>query len=493
MSGKRKKLLSSTTALVCVVALLIGGTFAWRGVSSALNEFGGTKEVVTDPGANLHVDSDNSTGEKNVYVENTGDADVFVRIQLSEIFVPDGTGRPDPMNWVLFEPTALTDSGTYFDAYGSAFSWTLGNTAPYNYKSIVDSTEWAAAADRSETDELVGDAFGSSKPGSAIVMLRDATTESKVAPAGTVITMADYTAKNATDKADFEGWVYDVDGYAYWSQPLAEDATTSMLMSAVELPTPGSETFYYAINVDMEYVDIKDLPAWTEGVDIQAGANAGEKAGATSTDAQAMLKALVAEGEEPTLDVEIGDTFMASGYEWVVLEKDDAGNAFVTTKYLIGPRPTVVKFNNEQAGLGSNVYAGSNLEAEMDALYARVVTSDETETGLKITEMAQPSNAQTVVSTDHTPGNPGLSVVTESGKTSFFPLNAPELAKYFANNSARIARYEDNTAAWYWLRGPGQNDNTASSVNMSGATQTAMGGAAVTYEYALRPALWIKL
>lgn len=117
MNVEKRKLLTSLTALVCVAALLVGGTFAWRGVASALNEFGDeeiTPPDPTDPGANLHDDFDAATGDKNFFVENTGDADVYVRVKLEEMFV-DGINDPATGTWELFKPTDLTNSGAYHD------------------------------------------------------------------------------------------------------------------------------------------------------------------------------------------------------------------------------------------------------------------------------------------------------------------------------------------------------------------------------------------
>ena len=246
MQGKRNKILTSITAIVCIVALLVGGTLAWRGVSGALNEFSALRAETpepTEPGANLHDDFDPATGDKNIYVENTGDSDVYVRVKLEEVFANGSNEAPNPLTWATFKPadaTALANSGTYYNAYDDAFSWTLGNDAEYEYQSIVGSTEWDATTNRAEKDDLVADALGGAKAASTIVDMQGVITETKEAPAGTVISMGEY--KLRTDKDTWAGWVYDTDGYAYWSQPLGKDETTSLLLNGVKIPAAGSET-----------------------------------------------------------------------------------------------------------------------------------------------------------------------------------------------------------------------------------------------------------
>ena len=509
MQGKKKKLLTSITALICVVALLVGGTFAWRGVSSALNEFTATKATETDPGANLHDDFDATTGDKNIYVENTGDSDVYVRIRLDEVFV-DGSNTPS-IAWSTFVPGIdLTESGAHHDAYGTeGFVWTLGNeTTPYAYHSIEGSTEWDAAADRAATDALVGDALGSAKNGSTIVDLSAGDTTAKVAPTGTVITMADYNdpAKNPDGKA-FVGWIYDTDGYAYWSQPLKEGETTSLLLNGVTVPTANSETYYYAINAVMEYVDIEDLPAWTEDAEVEAGAGAGDEVDdETTAAAKAMLTAISvapsenidpAKGDWSDVKWELGETFEASGYEWIVIAVD-GDNALIITKDTIG---------KSRFDATTTVYANSELKGKIDSFYATelagndIAAADETK---KITGVAQPSDYldKTPASTGHTDASVGgLSKVDENGTTGCFLLSIQEVNNYLIGTSYAIgrsnhAKVADGFSVWgttdggadsYFTRSQ-RSGNDMHIVTNTGATS---GYCAITFDIMARPVVWI--
>ena len=341
MKRNKKKVLSGVTAVCCAGAVLVAGTFAWQAVSSAMNAFSDTlSEEGKNPGANLHDDFDSLTGEKKIYVENTGDTDVYVRVSLAELFAEGVSEQPAGGTWSTHMPANgdVADCGGGFqDAYEGAFTWNLGSTEVYNYQSIVGSAAWNASevagdveATRKGRDNLVGDALGSAQSGSTIVNLKDAVTADKVAPSAQVIAMKAYKEMSAANKSDFAGWVYDVDGYAYWSQPLAAGASTGLLLNGVTMPEAGTETYYYAINAVMEYVDTADLGAWThegsdgkreiilnekgqmashtkeKGAEIVAGSQAGQTTTEASTDASEMLidvskSSLTAEGATTNL------------------------------------------------------------------------------------------------------------------------------------------------------------------------------------------------
>ena len=314
MKDRSKKILSSGTALLCVLAILVSGTLAFLGSSVATNSFRDTIIPLTDlTGANLHDDFAGMQGvngdmitDKDVYVENTGDKDVFVRIKLTEVF--DGTSQ-------LFIPKIDGEGAIEAAGNTAGFEWKLGGNGPKNYNSIKDTTQWDNALAPGAQTGLVADAIG------------QATTASKAdtsvgTPAGQtldkdgVISMTQYFAMHTTDRAAFQGWIYDVDGFAYWSQPLEPDTATGLLLDSVRVPEVGKQTYEYDIVVDMEFVDMDDIPAWLDAgadgartvvvnADKQwdgvltnaAGATiqAGPKAGTTTTEATAEAKqALVA-------------------------------------------------------------------------------------------------------------------------------------------------------------------------------------------------------
>jgi|AKZA01.1.fsa_nt_gi hypothetical protein len=216
-----KKKISAATAMLCAIALLLAGTYAWYDFNqSELNEFSGTRERTPDvelvdifnpddvePGADVN---------KNVYVKNTGEVPLYVRVRLDEYLDLTSNTPNDPNNpanadkWIPHVPN--------------------GNA--HNYADYFKL------------------ALGGEKNGSTTA----------------VIGMAEYNALTVEQKLDFVGWIYDTDGYAYWSQPLQPETETGLLLNSVYVEQILEEfDFYYGINVVLQAVDKDDLPMWTEG------------------------------------------------------------------------------------------------------------------------------------------------------------------------------------------------------------------------------------
>ena len=79
--ASKKKLATAAVAVAAAAAVMMSGTFAWQSISqTALNE----ASDVINPGGRLH---DDFNGEnKDIYVENFADEDIYARIRLSEYF-----------------------------------------------------------------------------------------------------------------------------------------------------------------------------------------------------------------------------------------------------------------------------------------------------------------------------------------------------------------------------------------------------------------------
>ena len=498
MKARKKKVLSQVVAAVCVIALLITGSYAWRGLSAALNQFS-DRRVIDGAGANLHDDFSAATGEKEVYVENTGDSDVYVRIQLSDLLAKNTDVAPAYPNYELFKPGNLAQAGNQF---AEGFIWTFGNSSPYDYTSITGSADWAAAADRSAADALVGDQRGDAASGSTIVDLSTLPND-KEAPAGRVISMTEYwSAAFDTQRAEFAGWVYDADGYAYWSQVLPKGASTSLLLNGVTLPSTGDSTYYYAINVNMEYVDAVDLPAWTDNANIQTGANAGTKAETPTTEAIDMLKGIYDRRINWAQGLAIGDTFMASGWEWIVIGLDGSGNALVQTKDMVG----TTQYNTSPT-LAADQYVGSNLDNKMQGFYNKLKDYDLTTAGNRITEVARPSDYATKLQ--------ALSVVTSTGEPTCFALSLNEAYAYCNTRQDLLEAKATNKIAegfdanWYsgTLVGDNQYQMTRTTVLsiISGSSVVRLyaitpppavwtnNGSETENTYGARPSLWISV
>jgi len=109
-----------------------------------------------------------------------------------------------------------------------------------------------------------------------------------------LISMSDWLNLLNNGEATDDYWVYDTDGWVYWSSPIAGGATTGLLLDAIELNQVMDDTWYYAINAIGQFVTADDVDGFY---------NEGE---APSTDAETLLEAIGV-----TLDGSGNDDFVA--------------------------------------------------------------------------------------------------------------------------------------------------------------------------------------
>ena len=92
-----------------------------------------------------------------------------------------------------------------------------------------------------------------------------ATTETaKVITMAEWLTLPDDTSASGSTagntKADIKAWVYDTDGWAYWSQPIAPNTATGLLLDKIaQTSAPINGEWYYAINAVGQFITADDL------------------------------------------------------------------------------------------------------------------------------------------------------------------------------------------------------------------------------------------
>ena len=307
----RKKLTVTLAAVISAAVVLLSGTFAWQSISqTALNE----ASDVINPGGRLHDDFDGEN--KDIYVENFADEPIFVRIQLSEylaltnnkgisgaerenviigsvdeagnrsyevhLFGEDQQNRSDKYwTWTtggstIYMPTFNKNkdslegdvNGTYLgpdgivtdlpddDRYTDYIAYEPGEKA--TDKEIYDT-------DSNAVDE-VGDAFDrlDNYVAAGNITLLDATHTAKSTLNAEFISME--TWLNMVEQAggydvDAHGcyWVYDTDGWVYWSAAVMPDTATGLLLDKIELHGVMDDSWYYAINVTAQFVTADDI------------------------------------------------------------------------------------------------------------------------------------------------------------------------------------------------------------------------------------------
>ena len=124
-----------------------------------------------------------------------------------------------------------------------------------------------------------------------------------------VITMATYNSypdtseeEGVTTKKNFIGWVYDTDGWAYWSQAIEPGTATGLLLDKVENATKNGIQFipqkksFYAINVIGEFITADDIGSAKKGDGFYSNGS-----GLPSSDALALLSGIGVEIGKVTL------------------------------------------------------------------------------------------------------------------------------------------------------------------------------------------------
>jgi hypothetical protein len=240
-------------------------------VISARNEFTGKK----DGRPVLHDDFDQGKGKKDVYVENCGEGNIYVRIKLKETMnLTSYTWRPsEASHWITHTYTNAANcadcqnNSHLSEKFHTYFQWVMGGQKWYMPS--------GGASDLAQNTTV----YTGSESGV------------KQTPNAVIITAAAYLAQSSTQQDAFIGWICDTDGYAYWSQPLEPGKATGLLLSQVNrLTALQNKNYYYAIDVIMEAVDSSDIPMLRDGAAASNGsAPAGTYPAATNPNGKAVI------------------------------------------------------------------------------------------------------------------------------------------------------------------------------------------------------------
>ncbi len=138
--NKSKKLMSTLIASVLIISTLIGGAFAWTDFTqSRTNKFRGS----TDADVTLHDEFDGEN--KDVFVENSGTSEIYVRVRLDEYMqigkdvFHNGAVEPDVKDKTSWIPHTYTGASindceqTDFGKFHSYYTWNMSG-AERDYK-----------------------------------------------------------------------------------------------------------------------------------------------------------------------------------------------------------------------------------------------------------------------------------------------------------------------------------------------------------------------
>ena len=329
MNLKRKAMLS--LSVMSLVVLIVTGTFAWTNLGSQrVNEWhgtgksGNTSVAGNKVGGTLHNDHMENEESKQVYIENWGIEDLFVRIKLTEYMeVGEGAGLksvskdqttsapiPNPQN--LSKPVVEGSSIDLLNTWASVWhrfpesddlptelepqnllrnywDWQTGGNK-YYYPAPEGSREDYNYVDTNSPDDLEAD----SQNANGVI--------AKQTLNATVLTMTEWKA-SGSPIGDY--WVIDRPDtgncWAYWAAPLKPGEATGLLINKVSLSSNAgyyteyfdlSDGYYYGINVEAQMAT-KDGEADSDG--LIDNYKKFESNGGWSTDGEALMEKIVNE------------------------------------------------------------------------------------------------------------------------------------------------------------------------------------------------------
>lgn len=263
---KSKRIQAALAITVAAVVVLLG-TFAW---SSFLQNRINTFDLSLHPGVNLHDDFDEGP-DKDVYVENSGDIGVFVRVRLTEYLETAGQGSlVDGHNhdegsekyWHTHngiggaELCSIDHPYTHGELWhGEGFhdyyTWTMGGQKYYKTAAAQLGEENALA----ESPEVCVD--------TTVYTAADEENGIRQTLPATVITIAEWL-EGDRDFGHF--WIVDTDGWCYWADILSPGEATGLLLDNVSRTEKkfGSDATY-RIDVWLQAADAADVELFYVG------------------------------------------------------------------------------------------------------------------------------------------------------------------------------------------------------------------------------------
>ena len=329
MNLGKKTMAVITAASLC--ALIVSGTLAWTSMNShKVNEWHGTgSDSTTGPGGTLHDDHVDNGADKDVYVENWGTEDLFVRIKLGEYMevgagsgLKSTTNGPNPAN--LSTPVIGMPGNDYID---NPDKWTVawvGDRMPENGDPPTGIPPWYRLSSywiwemggqkyyypAPEDTHTNKDYVDQNSPGNLTAgAVNDNGVQVKQTLSATVISM---NAWKAMGSPIGNYWVIDrADGWAYWAAPLKPGDATGLLLSVVYMSDQAanysqyfdlSKSYYYGVNVHAEM-------ATKDGNDLENYKSFGEKnlGGGWTDDGRALIEKLVQASDIPDAGDANGD------------------------------------------------------------------------------------------------------------------------------------------------------------------------------------------
>ena len=92
-----------------------------------------------------------------------------------------------------------------------------------------------------------------------IVTTEETHTAQAVGTSNGLISMSEWQELLANGDDTSNYWVYDEDGWVYWTSPITKDSATGLLLDSISLNKVMDDSWYYALNVIGQFVTADDL------------------------------------------------------------------------------------------------------------------------------------------------------------------------------------------------------------------------------------------
>ena len=290
---KSKNSLILVLSVLAVAAVMIGSAFAWTDFGqSRTNRFRGTVEA----DATLHDEYDEETGDKDVFVENSGQSPLYVRVRLDEYMEFDGKSFIDTANvrqkstWTPHTYGGLAIEDCKQDAasdhlFHDYYIWEISG-AQRNFAEGTPGLVYSKLGENGRVDINPTGGKPTAVASSSIIMSKylelkvlsesqpaiDEGVEAVMSAEDFIIWRAAATSGcwilDDTDEAENGG------AWAYWSVALRAGQATNLLLDSVikTKKEPGAD-WYYGIDVKLQAVTANDFSKWSDdGHKITSGA-----------------------------------------------------------------------------------------------------------------------------------------------------------------------------------------------------------------------------
>ena len=310
------------------------------------------------------------------------------------------------------------------------------------------------------------------------------------------ITMETYNGYDASAKAAYVGWIIDEeDGWAYWSQKIAPNTATGLLLDSIgELKKSDGENWYYAIDAEAQFITVDD--EWDGGNAASAPSDAAKTAlGAmgltkykdkTTTPSEDSKDAATVKAAIKAVDsskIGTADAVVSvDGVDFIVVDRDD-DSAILLQKSAVKKS----QFGSNNRWKGSTIETYLNSTESDGYLNGKTVLQELVGNGteIKTAETYNRSGNNYVTTTDK------VFLLSEADVFGTANKTATTTSEEFTNGTGKLNISSDvlATGSWWWLRSPRFYSTTVAIVDYDGTADSGI----YFGTYDVRPAFSVNL